>query len=160
MYSLGIREVGEATANNLANHFKTLSAVINATKEQLIEVNDIGEVVASHIESFFKEPHNLTVIEALQNLGVSWPDIEEVSQAEQSLAGLTFVLTGTLTTMGRNDAKAQLQALGAKVTGSVSAKTDYLVAGESAGSKLTKAQDLGIKILTEEEMIALLQGAN
>lgn len=160
LYSLGIREVGEATANNLANHFKTLSAVINATKEQLIEVNDIGEVVASHIESFFKEPHNLTVIEALQNLGVSWPDIEEVSQAEQSLAGLTFVLTGTLTTMGRNDAKAQLQALGAKVTGSVSAKTDYLVAGESAGSKLTKAQDLGIKILTEEEMIALLQGAN
>ncbi|WP_440904618.1 NAD-dependent DNA ligase LigA [Catenovulum sp. SX2] len=158
LYSLGIREVGEATANNLANHFKTLPAVISATKEQLIEVNDIGEVVASHIESFFKEPHNLTVIEALQNLGVSWPDIEEVSQAEQSLAGLTFVLTGTLTTMGRNDAKAQLQALGAKVTGSVSAKTDYLVAGESAGSKLTKAQDLGIKILTEEEMIGLIAG--
>ncbi|MCU4675755.1 NAD-dependent DNA ligase LigA [Catenovulum sp. 2E275] len=156
LYSLGIREVGEATANNLALHFKTLDAVQTANFEQLIEVNDVGQVVAEHIVSFFAEAHNQTVIEDLLAAGINWPQIEVVSADEQPLKDKIFVLTGTLSTMGRNDAKAYLQGLGAKVTGSVSAKTDYLVAGESAGSKLTKAQDLGIEILTEDDLTALL----
>lgn len=155
LYSLGIREVGEATAANLANHFKTLDAVMDATLEQLIEVNDVGEVVATHVRHFFAEEHNQTVIEQLQALGVNWPDIEDKSDTAQPLQDKTFVLTGTLSAMGRNEAKAILQNLGAKVSGSVSAKTDYLVAGEKAGSKLTKAQELGVTVMTEEEMLAL-----
>ncbi|MCC2607316.1 NAD-dependent DNA ligase LigA [Planctobacterium marinum] len=155
LYSLGIREVGEATAANLANHFKTLDAVMNATLEQLVEVNDVGEVVAAHVRHFFAEEHNQTVIAQLQELGVNWPDIEDKSGTAQPLLNKTFVLTGTLSAMGRNEAKVVLQNLGAKVSGSVSAKTDYLVAGEKAGSKLTKAQELGVTVMTEDEMLAL-----
>lgn len=157
LYALGIREVGEATANNLALHFKSLDAVRNANYEQLIEVSDIGKVVAEHIVAFFAEAHNQTVIQALLDAGINWPKIESLNADEQPLKDQTYVLTGTLSTMGRNDAKAHLQALGAKVTGSVSAKTHYLVAGESAGSKLTKAQDLGVSILTEDDLVQLLQ---
>lgn len=157
IYSLGIREVGEATASNLANHFKTLAAIQDASYEQLIEVQDVGTIVAKHIQAFFAEPHNKTVVQDLIEQGIHWPEIEVKDESEQPLLGLTYVLTGTLTSMGRNDAKAHLQSLGAKVSGSVSAKTNYLVAGESAGSKLTKAQDLGVNVLTEDEMLALLK---
>ncbi|MBV7298508.1 NAD-dependent DNA ligase LigA [Enterovibrio paralichthyis] len=157
IYSLGIREVGEATAANLANHFFTFDAIRSATEEQLIEVQDVGVIVAKHVVNFFSEEHNKTVIDALIVNGVTWPDIEQKDESEpQPLAGKTVVLTGTLSQMSRNDAKAQLQALGAKVTGSVSAKTDMLIAGEAAGSKLTKAQELGIEILDEDGMMRLL----
>jgi DNA ligase (NAD+) len=155
LYSLGIREVGEATAQNLANHYKTLDALQNASIEGLQDVSDVGEIVAKHVYYFFKEEHNQEVIDALIAAGLQWSDIEEKSQDEMPLDGLTYVLTGTLNQMGRSEAKAKLQALGAKVSGSVSAKTHALVAGEKAGSKLTKAQDLGIEILTEDDMLAL-----
>jgi DNA ligase (NAD+) len=156
IYSLGIREVGEATAANLAQHFKTLENLQTATFEQLIEVADVGEVVANNILHFFKQTHNQQVIEQLLAKGIQWPLIEEKSSEQLPLLNLTYVITGTLTQMGRTDAKNYLQQLGAKVAGSVSAKTDYLIAGDKAGSKLVKAQSLGVSILTEAELIELL----
>lgn len=157
LYSLGIREVGEATAANLAQHFKTLDAVKIASHEALIEVQDIGEIVASHITAFFAQEKNLTVIDDLVLQGVHWPDIEEKDESTpQPLAGKTVVLTGSLSQLTRSDAKAALQNLGAKVTGSVSKKTDILFAGENAGSKLAKAQELGIEIRTEDDLISLM----
>ncbi|WP_394210769.1 NAD-dependent DNA ligase LigA [Enterovibrio calviensis] len=157
IYSLGIREVGEATAANLANHFFNLETIRTATEEQLIQVQDVGAIVAKHVVSFFTEPHNIDVIDALLQCGIHWPDIEQRDEsAPQPLEGKVVVLTGTLSKLSRSDAKAALQALGAKVTGSVSAKTDLLIAGEAAGSKLTKAQELGIEILDEEGMLRLL----
>ena len=160
LYSLGIREVGEATAQNLANHFLTLEKVTTATTEALVEVSDVGEIVAKHVRGFFAEQHNLDVVTALIEQGIHWPELTPVSEDSQPLAGLTYVLTGTLNELNRNDAKARLQQLGAKVSGSVSAKTDALIAGEKAGSKLTKAQDLGINILSEDDLIALLAQHN
>lgn len=160
LYSLGIREVGEATAQNLANHYLTLEKVSLASVESLQDVSDVGEIVAKHVNFFFREQHNKTVIEDLMKAGVHWPDIEVKSESEQPLAGLTYVLTGTLTQMGRSEAKAKLQTLGAKVSGSVSAKTHALVAGDKAGSKLTKAQDLGLKILTEQDLVDLFLDHN
>ena len=160
LYSLGIREVGEATAQNLATHFLTLEKVTQASIEALVEVSDVGEIVAKHVSSFFAEPHNTDVVNALIEQGIHWPELSPVSVDEQPLVGLTYVLTGTLNELNRNDAKARLQALGAKVSGSVSAKTDALIAGEKAGSKLTKAQDSGIDILTEDDLIALLAKHN
>ena len=157
IYALGIREVGEATAMNLANHFLTLEAITSASEESLLKVADVGDIVAKHIVRFFKEEHNKTVVDALINAGLNWPAIEVKEADEQPLLDQTFVLTGTLSQMGRSEAKAKLQALGAKVSGSVSAKTHCLVAGEKAGSKLTKAQDLGIKVMTEDELVALLE---
>jgi len=157
LYSLGIREVGEATALNLAQHFKSLEKVQDATHEQLIEVSDVGEIVASHIVHFFRQEKNLQVIRKLTEQGVHWPAIEELSEdTPQPLAGKVVVLTGSLSQLNRNEAKAALQALGAKVTGSVSKKTDILFAGEAAGSKLAKAQDLGIEIRDEQDLIALI----
>ena len=157
LYSLGIREVGEATALNLAQHFKSLEMVQDATHDQLIEVSDVGEIVASHIVHFFRQENNLQVISNLIEQGLHWPAIEELSEdTPQPLAGKVVVLTGSLSQLNRNDAKAALQALGAKVTGSVSKKTDILFAGEAAGSKLTKAQDLGIEIRDEQDLIALI----
>lgn len=157
LYSLGIREVGEATAMNLAQHFKTLELVKAATHEQLVEVSDIGDIVASHLTSFFSQEKNRAVVEQLLDLGVNWPAIEAVADDQElPLEGKVVVLTGSLSKLGRSEAKAALQALGAKVTGSVSKKTDILFAGEAAGSKLTKAQDLGIEIRTEEDLIALI----
>ncbi|MCW8831835.1 MAG: NAD-dependent DNA ligase LigA, partial [Colwellia sp.] len=155
IYGLGIREVGEATAANLANHFCTLQAIQTASFESLQAVDDVGEIVAKNIVSFFKEDHNLAVVSALDAI-MSWPDIVIKTADELPLAEQTFVLTGTLSQMGRSEAKSALQALGAKVSGSVSAKTHFLVAGEKAGSKLTKAQDLGVTVLTEDELVALL----
>ena len=160
LYSLGIREAGEATAQNLANHFLTLENIISASVESLTQVSDVGDIVASHVRGFFDEEHNLAVVNALIEQGVHWPALSVPSEDEQPLAGLTYVLTGTLNTLNRNDAKARLQQLGAKVSGSVSAKTDALVAGEKAGSKLTKAQDLGIDVLTEDDLIELLKKHN
>ncbi|OEE68216.1 DNA ligase (NAD(+)) LigA [Enterovibrio norvegicus FF-33] len=157
IYSLGIREVGEATAANLANHFFNLETIRTATEEQLIQVQDVGAIVAKHVVSFFTEPHNIDVIDALLQCGIHWPDIEQRDEsAPQPLEDKVVVLTGTLSKLSRSDAKAALQALGAKVTGSVSAKTDLLIAGEAAGSKLTKAQELGIEILDEDGMLRLL----
>lgn len=160
LYALGIREVGEATAANLAMHFKTLDALKTADVEQLKAVNDVGEVVAQHIYHFFHESHNTEVIYALLSEGVNWPAIEVDESAEQPLEGQTCVLTGTLTAMGRNDAKALLQQLGAKVAGSVSANTDFLVAGDKAGSKLTKAQGLGVAVWDEDALLTYLRKYN
>ncbi len=157
MYSLGIREVGEATAMNLAQHFTTLSAISEASVEQLIEVPDVGNIVANHIYSFFAQPNNQSVIQELIDLGVSWPDIVAKSDDQpQPLAGKVVVLTGSLSQLSRSDAKAALQALGAKVTGSVSKNTDILFAGEAAGSKLAKAQELGIEIRDEQDLLNLM----
>ena len=155
IYALGIREVGETTAANLAQYFLNFAAIKSASAEQLQQVPDVGVIVAKNIVSFFAQEHNVEVVEELESI-MSWPDIERKSDDELPLKDQTFVLTGTLSKMGRNEAKAALQALGAKVSGSVSAKTHYLVAGEKAGSKLVKAQDLGVRVLTEDEMIALL----
>ena len=158
LFALGIREVGEATALNLANHFLTLDALRAASVEQLLEVADVGDIVAKHVYYFLRQPHNIEVLDALLAAGIHWPAIEKKEASDQPFAGKTFVLTGTLTTLSRNDAKAALQALGAKVAGSVSAKTDVLVAGEAAGSKLAKAQELGITVWSEEELQQALQG--
>jgi DNA ligase (NAD+) len=156
LLALGIREVGEATAKNLAEHFLTLDAIKTADNEALQEVDDVGEIVAKHVEYFFRQPHNLEVISELLKAGIQWPAIPAKEKQSLPLKGKTFVLTGTLTQLKRNDAKASLQALGAKVSGSVSSKTDYVVVGESAGSKLSKAQELGIPVIDEDGLIALL----
>lgn len=157
IYALGIREVGEATALNLANHFATLEALAEANLEQLQQVPDVGNVVAEHVFHFFREPHNQDVIKALLAQGIQWPDIAKVQASAQPLSGQTIVLTGTLTQMGRDEAKALLQRLGAKVSGSVSAKTHAVIAGENAGSKLAKATELNIPVWDEEKMLALFQ---
>ncbi|MBE1302051.1 MAG: NAD-dependent DNA ligase LigA [Alteromonadaceae bacterium] len=156
LFSLGIREVGEATANNLAQHFTTIDAIAAADIEALQEVSDVGAVVASHVVNFFASDTNQEIVNQLQEVGVQWPAIEVKSAGNSPLEGLTYVITGTLNALGRNDAKAHLMSLGAKVAGSVSAKTHCLVAGEKAGSKLTKAQDLGVEIMDEEQLITLL----
>ena len=154
IFALGIREVGEATALNLANHFKTLEALQNADLEALQQVPDVGEVVANRILAFWHEPHNVAVVNDLIAQGVHWETVETKEVTENRFKGKTVVLTGTLTQMGRNEAKALLQDMGAKVSGSVSAKTDFVIAGDAAGSKLTKAQELGVTVLTEEEFWA------
>lgn len=154
LYSLGIREVGEATAANLALHFETLDEIKAASKEQLIKVPDVGDIVAEHVYNFFREEHNLKVINELLEEGINWPAIEKREEGvELPLDGKIVVLTGSLSQLTRSEAKAALQDLGAKVTGSVSKKTDLLVAGEAAGSKLTKAQDLGIEIWDEQTLV-------
>ena len=157
IFALGIREVGESTALNLANHFKTLEALQNATFEQLQEVQDVGEVVANRIVLFWREAHNVAVVQDLIAQGVHWEAVEAKEAGENPLKGKTVVLTGTLAQMGRDQAKALLQQLGCKVSGSVSAKTDFVIAGESAGSKLAKAQELNIRILDEEAFLALVK---
>lgn len=154
IFALGIREVGEATALNLANHFKTLEALQNADLEALQQVPDVGEVVANRILAFWHEPHNVAVVNDLIAQGVHWETVETKEVTENRFKGKTVVLTGTLTQMGRNEAKTLLQDMGAKVSGSVSAKTDFVIAGDAAGSKLTKAQELGVTVLTEEEFLA------
>ena len=157
VFSLGIHSIGETTAQTLANHFSTLENIINASEEKLLEVPDVGPIVAENLLTFFKQKHNLDVVEQLLAVGINWPNIKKKSMDEQPLVGKTFVVTGTLETMGRNDAKSALQELGAKVAGSVSKKTDYVVVGENAGSKATKAADLGIPILDEKALIKLLK---
>ncbi|WP_257276283.1 MULTISPECIES: NAD-dependent DNA ligase LigA [unclassified Endozoicomonas] len=158
IYGLGIREVGEATAQSLVAHYRDLEAIKSATVEQLQEVDDVGPVVAAHIETFFKQEHNLEVMDELLKVGVHWDeDTGQEEDVDQPLQGEVWVLTGTLHTMTRDEGKAVLQKVGAKVTGSVSAKTTALLAGEKAGSKLTKAQNLGVRVVTEDEFIVLMQ---
>ncbi|WP_087108979.1 NAD-dependent DNA ligase LigA [Parendozoicomonas haliclonae] len=159
IYSLGIREVGEATAAGLASYFRDLTPLMDADEDALLEVDDVGPIVAHHIALFFRQPHNREVIEQLLQVGVRWEVLEApvADAAELPLAGQTWVLTGTLSAMTRDQGKAYLQQLGAKVAGSVSAKSAGLVAGEKAGSKLTKAQGLGIAVLDEDAFIALLK---
>ena len=160
IFALGIREVGEATALNLANHFKTLDALKAADLEQLQQVPDVGEVVANRIFVFWREAHNVAVVEDLIAQGVHWETVEAKEASENLFKDKTIVLTGTLTQMGRNEAKSLLQQLGAKVSGSVSSKTDFVIAGDAAGSKLAKAQELNIPVLTEEEFLEQLNILN
>ncbi|SDF81519.1 DNA ligase (NAD+) [Onishia taeanensis] len=155
IYALGIREVGEATANNLARHFGTLDALMAAEQADLEAVDDVGPIVAAHLHTFFRQPHNRETIEALIAQGLTWQE-EAVIERPQPLAGETWVLTGTLENLTRDEGKARLQALGAKVAGSVSKKTACLVAGEAAGSKLTKATDLGVPVIDEDEFLTRL----
>ncbi len=158
IYSLGIREVGEATARSLARYFGRLEALMEADEEALMSVPDVGPIVARHLFTFFRQPHNAETVDALRDCGVHWDDIDLSAAPPQPLAGKTVVLTGTLEQLSRQDAKAQLEALGAKVSGSVSKKTDLVIAGPGAGSKLTKAQALGLTVLDESGLIALLAG--
>lgn len=156
LFGLGIRHVGEATARDLARHFGKLDGIMAAGTEQLLEVPDVGPIVAESIHTFFQQPHNVEVVEQLRACGVTWEEGEPAAQVPKPLSGKTFVLTGTFPTLKREEAKEMLEAAGAKVAGSVSKKTDYVVAGEEAGSKLDKARELGITVLDEAGMLALL----
>jgi DNA ligase (NAD+) len=156
LFGLGIRHAGEATAKELARHFGQLDRIMDASVEALSEVNDVGPVVAQSIRTFFDQPHNREVVEQLRACGVTWEEGEPAERAPQPLAGKTFVLTGTFPTLKREDAKALLETAGAKVAGSVSKKTDYVVAGTDAGSKLDKANELGVAVIDEAGMLALL----
>ncbi len=158
LFALGIRQVGEATAKELARHFGSLDSVMDADLAALQQVPDVGPVVAQAIRTFFDQPHNREVVEMLRAAGVHWPEGEGAAAAPQILAGQIFVLTGTLPTLSRDQAKAMIEAAGGKVAGSVSKKTHALVAGEEAGSKLDKAQVLGITVLDEAGLMALLAG--
>lgn len=155
IYALGIREVGEATAANLANHFGTLDAIQAAELEALEAVNDVGPIVAAHVHTFFRQPHNQETIAALIEAGITWQEAE-VTQGPTPLEGQTWVLTGSMESMTRDEGKARLQALGAKVAGGVSKKTTCLVAGEAAGSKLTKAEQMGVDVIDEATFIERL----
>lgn len=154
LYALGIREVGETTASNLARHF-TLDALRSATEEELCEIKDVGPVVAGNIARFFQDEQNTSVIDALLGAGIVWENTQEEQTAD--LQGKTFVITGTLAALSRNETKDRLISRGAKVSGSVSGKTDYLVAGENPGSKLDKANSLGVQILDEAELMEMLK---
>jgi len=156
VYALGIREVGEATAKSLASHFGTLEAMAEADEAALQQVQDVGPIVAGHIRSFFEQAHNQETIAALRNAGVQWQE-EEITAQPKPLQGETWVLTGALSGLTRDEAKERLEGLGAKVAGSVSKKTSCVVAGEAAGSKLTKAESLGIKVLDEAAFLAFLE---
>ncbi|NND69401.1 MAG: NAD-dependent DNA ligase LigA [Halioglobus sp.] len=156
IFGLGIREVGEATALNLAKHFGDWPALVAASEEALLEVDDVGPVVADHLRQFFDSPSSLAVVDALRDAGVAWPAMARAEAAEQPLAGQTWVVTGKLEALSRNDAKAHLQSLGAKVAGSVSAKTTRVVAGPGAGSKLAKAGELGVEVIDEAALLKLL----
>jgi DNA ligase (NAD+) len=158
LFSLGIRHVGEATAKELARHFGQLDATMAASEDALLQVADVGPVVAHSIRTFFDQPHNRDVVQALRDAGVTWPEGEALAPTEMPLAGITVVLTGTLQTMGRDEAKEKLEALGAKVAGSVSKKTHYVVAGAESGSKLDKAQALGVPVLDDTGLALLLSG--
>jgi len=161
VYALGIRHVGETTAKDLARHFGSLDALMQADEAALLDVNDVGPVLAKSIADFFGEPHNREGVEQLRAVGVHWPEHEPAREASKSapLAGLTFVLTGTLPTLTRDEASALIEAQGGKVAGSVSKKTSYVVAGEDAGSKLDKAQALGVPVLDETALERLLHEA-
>jgi DNA ligase (NAD+) len=158
LYSLGIADVGEATALALANDFSSLDELLAADEERLQQVPDVGPIVAANIRAFFHEPHNLEVIDKLRAAGVQWPVVDQGAKRELPLAGKTFVITGTLTSMTRDEAKARLQALGAKVAGSVSKRTDVLVVGANAGSKLSDALAHGVVTWSETDLSSFLRG--
>ncbi|WP_367111341.1 NAD-dependent DNA ligase LigA [uncultured Psychrobacter sp.] len=157
IYALGIRGVGEGTAQNFAQQFSDLDSLMTADMEALIETPDVGAITAELAYEFFRAPHNIEVINKLRKAGVHWDNVEQVASADLPLDGQTWVITGALDSMARDEAKAKLQALGAKVVGSVSAKTTALLAGEKAGSKLTKAEKLGIKVVGEDEFLKLVE---
>ncbi|MDD5176202.1 MAG: NAD-dependent DNA ligase LigA [Sterolibacterium sp.] len=157
IYALGIRNVGEATAKDLARHFGSLEALMVAAETDLQQVDEVGEVVAASIVRFFAEPHNLEVIAQLRAAGVHWAEAQAAAVVSSAIVGKTFVLTGTLPTLTRDQAKERIEILGGKVAGSVSGKTDFVVAGSEAGSKLDKAQQLGISILDETQFLELLK---
>jgi DNA ligase (NAD+) len=151
--------VGEATALALARHFGTLEALMDASAEQIQQVEDVGPIVAAHVATFFSSDDHVNVIKALRNKGVTWPEVARApADASATLAGRTVVLTGTLRSMTREEAEEALTARGAKVTGSVSKKTSFVVAGAEAGAKLARARELGVRVLDEEELRALLAG--
>jgi DNA ligase (NAD+) len=156
IYALGMRNVGEATAKDLAKHFGSLSGLMQADSATLLTVNDVGPVVAESISNFLGEQHNQDVIQALQQVGLIWPETEGKQLVTGHLLGKTFVLTGTLPTLSRDEAKEMIEAVGGKVSGSVSKKTDFVIAGSDAGSKLDKAQELGLVILDEAGLLTLL----
>jgi DNA ligase (NAD+) len=156
VYALGIRNVGEATAKDLARHFGSLDALLEADEERLMQVPDVGPVVAASIRRFFAEPHNREAIEQLRAAGVAWVEGEPAAAVAAPLAGKVFVLTGTLPTLTRDEAKEMIEAAGGKVSGSVSKKTNYVVAGSEAGSKLDKARELGVAIIDEHQLKGLL----
>lgn len=157
LYALGIRHVGEATAKDLARYFGTLDRLMAASQEELLMVRDVGPVVAESLHTFFQQSHNREVIEQLRACGIHWPEVEGQNAMPQVLAGKTLVLTGTLPTLTRDQAKAMIEAAGGKVAGSVSKKTDWLVAGEEAGSKLDKARELSVPVLDQAGLMALLE---
>ena len=160
VFGLGIRHVGEATAKELARHFGKLDAIMDATEERLLAVSDVGPIVAKSLRTFFDQPHNREVVEQLRACGVTWPESEvgePAAMVPKPLTGKTFVITGTLPTLSRDQAKDMLEAAGAKVAGSVSKKTDYLVAGSDAGSKLDKARELGVAVIDEADMAEMLR---
>lgn len=157
LYALGIREIGESSARVLAEHFPDIDAIKAATMDELMALNDIGPVGASYVLHFFAQPHNIQVIDKLLTSGIHWPTIEKKDvNKEGPFFGKTVVLTGTFNSMGREEAKGKLLALGARVSGSVSAKTDFVIAGSEAGSKLTKATELGVKVLDEDDLLKML----
>jgi DNA ligase (NAD+) len=157
LFGLGIRHVGEATAKELARYFGKFDAIMDAPEEVLLTVSDVGPIVAKSIRTFFDQPHNREVVEQLRASGVTWDEGEPAAQAPQPLTGKTFVLTGTFPNLSRDQAKDLLEASGAKVAGSVSKKTSYVVAGTEAGSKLDKAQELGVPVLDEAAMLEMLK---
>ena len=163
LFALGIRHIGETTAKDLARHFGSLDRIVDATEAQLLEVNDVGPVVAHSVRSFFDQPHHREIVEQLRAVGIGWEETEGTASASpeapgiEGVTGQTFVLTGTLPTLTRDAAKELIEAAGGKVTGSVSKKTNYVVAGAEAGSKLDKANELGIAVLDESALLALLQ---
>jgi DNA ligase (NAD+) len=160
LYALGIRHVGEATAKDLARHFGSLDALMNASVEDLLAVEQVGPVVAESVHTFFAQPQQREVVEQLRACGVEWPEGEGAAAAAGAapLAGKTFVLTGALPTLSRDQAQALIEARGGKVAGSVSKKTHWVVVGSDAGSKLDKARELGIATLDEAELLALMHG--
>jgi DNA ligase (NAD+) len=157
LFGLGIRHIGESTAKDLAKHFGKLDAIMDASEEQLLEVNDVGPVVAKSLRTFFDQAHNREVVEQLRACGVTWEEGEPAARAPKPLAGKTFVITGTLPTLSRDEAKDKLESAGAKVAGSVSKKTDFVVAGAEAGSKLDKARELGVPVIDEARMLEILE---
>jgi len=157
LFGLGIRHVGEATAKDLARHFGNMDAIMAATVDQLLQVRDVGPVVANSLRMFFDQAHNREVVEQLRACGLHWTEGDSQADAPMPLAGLTYVLTGTLPTLSRDQAKDMLESLGAKVAGSVSKKTTAVVAGAEAGSKLEKAQELGIKVMDEAALLSLVE---
>jgi DNA ligase (NAD+) len=157
LYGLGIRHVGETTARDLARHFGDIDRLMDASVEQLLEVVDVGPIVAQSVHDFFRDAHHREVVEQLRAAGLDWPAITgTASDAHRPLLGKTLVLTGTLPTLSRDEAKELIEAAGGKVSGSVSKKTHWVVAGEEAGSKLDKARELGVTILDEAGLQALL----
>ena len=156
IFALGIREVGEVTAASLANYFGDIELLKSADEETLVNIDDVGPVVASRVVTFFSQKHNVDVVNKLLDAGINWPAIEKKPEEELSLNGLSFVVTGTLSSISRNDAKQKLIDLGAKVVGSVSKKTNYVVVGENPGSKATKAEQLGVEILDEDAFLKLI----